>query len=102
MRRTIRVGDRYKAPKLEVGWQTIRKIGRAETLKNVELFKYICEYRLKAEFTLVRVIDTLGHRKRLEPVNRASRCRHILPFLCLSPLCVIAQTGLTQLSHHGR
>jgi hypothetical protein len=37
-------------------------------LECVELFQCIREYRLKAEFTLVLVIDTLGYRKRVEPV----------------------------------
>jgi hypothetical protein len=58
--RTIRVKDCCKSPILEVGGQTIRKIGRAETLDQVELLQCIREYR--AEFTLGR---TLLHRKRV-------------------------------------
>ncbi len=52
----------------EMGWRTIRKIGIAETLEQVELFHRIREYRLKAESKLVRVIDTLVYRKRELPL----------------------------------
>jgi hypothetical protein len=41
---------------------------RAETLDHVELLQCIREYRMKGEFTLVRVINTLVHRKRVVPV----------------------------------
>ncbi len=52
----------------KIGWRTIRKIGIAETLEQVELFHRIREYRLKAESKLVRVIDTLVYRKREVPL----------------------------------
>jgi hypothetical protein len=46
-----------------VGWQTIRKIGRAETLQN-EVYQCIREYRLKADLVVLeRVIETLIHQK---------------------------------------
>jgi hypothetical protein len=51
-----------------VGGQTIRKTGRAETLDHAEeVLQCVREYRVKAEFTLGRVIDTLVHRKRVAP-----------------------------------
>ena len=52
----MRVKDRCKYPTFEVEGQTIRKIGRAETLDHVELLQCIREYRMKADFTLVLVI----------------------------------------------
>ena len=48
--------------------QTIGKIDRAETLEHVELFQFIREYRLKAELTLVKGIDTSGYRNWVEPI----------------------------------
>ena len=68
------------------GGQTIRKTGRAETLDHVELLQCIREYPMKAEFTLVRVIDTLVHRKRVVPgigllavAAAFSRSLHFMP-----------------------
>jgi hypothetical protein len=66
----------------EVGGQTIRKTGRAETDHAEEVLQCVREYRVKAEFTLGRVIDTLVHRKRVG--HRAPCCcRRILPFASL-------------------
>jgi hypothetical protein len=51
-----------------VGWQTLRKVGRTETLHHVELLQCIRDYQLKAEFSLVRVVDTLVRRKQVLPL----------------------------------
>jgi hypothetical protein len=76
-------------------WQTLRKIGRAETSEHVDLLQRIHEYRLKAEFTLVQVIDTLGRRKRVEPVVGLLVAAAFTRSLRFLTLCVPTQTGLS-------
>ncbi len=84
-----------ESPAFEVGGQTIRKTGRAETLDHAEeVLQCVREYRVKAEFTLGRVIDTLVHRKRVAPTigllavaAAFSRSRHFMP------VCVSSRTG---------
>jgi hypothetical protein len=60
------------------------------------------EYRLKAEFPLVRVIDTLGHRKRVESVIEVLVAVAFFRSLRVLPLFVPIQTGLSRVSRHSR
>jgi hypothetical protein len=78
-----------------VGGQTIRKTGRAETLDHAEeVLQCVREYRVKAEFTLGRVIDTLVHRKRVAPaigllaVAAAFSRSHFMPVCIISRLVI--------------
>jgi hypothetical protein len=45
-----------------------------------EVLQCVREYRVKAEFTLGRVID-VSHRKRVAPAIGLCCCRRILPFM---------------------
>jgi hypothetical protein len=68
----------------EVGGQTIRKTGRAETDHAEEVLQCVREYRVN-QFTLGRVIDTLVHRKRVG--HRAPCCCRHSPVRVTSCLC---------------
>jgi hypothetical protein len=69
----------------QVGCQMLRRIGRADTLELVEYFQCFREDRLKAKFTLVRVIDALWHRKGVGTVRGLLVAAASLRSL---PLCV--------------
>jgi hypothetical protein len=53
---------------------------------------------MKAKFTLVRVIDTLGRRKRVEPVIRLLHAAAFSRSLRFLPLRVPTQIGLSRVS----
>jgi hypothetical protein len=75
-------------------------ICRAEILEHVELFQCICEYRLKAEFTFVRLIVTLRHPERVEPAIKLLVAAAV--FYCPLHLCGPTQTGFSRVSRHIR
>jgi hypothetical protein len=71
--------------------------GKAETLEHVELFQRIRGYRIKAEFTLVRIIDTyFGRRKRVVPVVGLLVAAAFSRLLRYMPLRVLTHTGLSR------
>jgi hypothetical protein len=107
LRHAICVKARFRSPTVEVGGQTNRKIGRAETLDHVELLQCICEYRMKAESTLLQVIDRLVHWKRAVPdlglLAAAAVFSRSLHFTSLqASVCVPTRTDLSSGSRHSQ
>ncbi len=68
-----------------------------------DLLRYLRDYRLKAEFTLVRVADTPGHRKTNTTSNRdPGGFRLIVTITSLYPLRVATPTGESRVIRHGQ